>query len=143
MNKKAGMYITSVIGILLLILGLMMLKFVEEPTGFIRVLPYICIGVGCGLFGHGMGEIMRRRLIKNNPEIIKQMEIEKNDERNVVIAAQSKAKAFDMMTFVYGALMLSFALMQVELEAVLLLVAAYLFVEGYAVFCRFRLEREI
>lgn len=143
MNKKAGRYITSVIGILLLILGLMMLKFVEEPTGFIRVLPYICIGVGCGLFGHGMGEIMRRRLIKNNPEIIKQMEIEKNDERNVVIAAQSKAKAFDMMTFVYGALMLSFALMQVELEAVLLLVAAYLFVEGYAVFCRFRLEREI
>ena len=128
MNKKAGMYITSVIGVLLLIAGLMVLKFVEEPTGFIRVLPYICIGVGCGLFGHGMGEIASGRLLKNSPEIVKQMEIEKNDERNIVLAARSKAKAFDMMTFVYGALMLSFALMQVELAAVLLLVAAYLFV---------------
>ena len=37
MNKKAGMYITFVIGVLLLIAGLMVLKFVEEPTGFIRV----------------------------------------------------------------------------------------------------------
>lgn len=142
MNKKAGMYITSVIGVLLLIAGLMVLKFVEEPVGFIRVLPYICIGVGCGLFGHGMGEIASGRLLKNSPEIVKQMEIEKNDERNIVIAARSKAKAFDMMTFVYGALMLSFALMQVELAAVLL-VAAYLFVEGYAIFCRFKLEKEI
>lgn len=143
MNNKAGMYITSVIGVLLLIAGLMVLKFVEEPTGFIRVLPYICIGVGCGLFGHGMGEIASGRLLKNSPEIVKQMEIEKNDERNIVLAARSKAKAFDMMTFVYGALMLSFALMQVELAAVLLLVAAYLFVEGYAIFCRFKLEKEI
>lgn len=142
MNKKAGMYITSVIGVLLLIAGLMVLKFVEEPTGFIRVLPYICIGVGCGLFGHGMGEIVSGRLLKNSPDIVKQMEIEKNDERNIVLASRSKAKAFDMMTFVYGALMLSFALMQVELAAVLL-VAAYLFVEGYAIFCRFKLEKEI
>ena len=143
MNKKAGMYITFVIGVLLLIAGLMVLKFVEEPTGFIRVLPYICIGVGCGLFGHGMGEIASGRLLKNSPEIVKQMEIEKNDERNIVLAARSKAKAFDMMTFVYGALMLSFALMQVELAAVLLLVAAYLLVEGYAIFCRYKLEKEI
>ena len=143
MNKNAGMYVVSVIGVVLLISGLMVLKIVKDPQGVMRVLPYICIGVGCGLFGHGMGEIVSGRLLKNSPEIIKQMEIEKNDERNIVLAARSKAKAFDMMTFVYGALMLSFALMQVELAAVLLLVAAYLFVEGYAIFCRFKLEKEI
>jgi hypothetical protein len=143
MKKRVGMYVCAITGIVLLILGLVILKTIEEPEGIIRVLPYICIGVGCGLFGHGMGEIASCRLLKNSPEIIKQIEIEKNDERNVVLAARSKAKAFDMMTFVYGALMLSFALMQVELAAVLLLVAAYLFVEVYAIFCRFRLEREM
>ena len=47
------------------------------------------------------------------------------------------------MTFVFGALMVSFALMGVDLAAVLLLVAAYLFVEGSAVWYRVRFEKEM
>ena len=46
-------------------------------------------------------------------------------------------------TFVYGALMLCFALMQIDFAAVLLLVFSYLFVEGYAVYCRIQIEKEI
>ncbi|MEA4889917.1 MAG: hypothetical protein VB070_10685 [Clostridiaceae bacterium] len=45
--------------------------------------------------------------MKNNPEIQKQIEIEKNDERNVAMMNRAKAKAYDIMTFVFGALMLS------------------------------------
>ncbi|WP_300281858.1 hypothetical protein [uncultured Subdoligranulum sp.] len=45
--------------------------------------------------------------------------------------------------FVFGALLLAFALMQVDLTAVLLLVGAYLLVQGYAVYCRIRLEKEM
>ena len=47
------------------------------------------------------------------------------------------------MTYLFGALMLCFALMQVDLAALLLLVFANLFVEGYAIYCRLRLEKEM
>ena len=40
------------------------------------------------------------------------------------------------MTFVFGALMIAFALMGVDMIAVLLLVFAYLFVQGYAIYYR-------
>ena len=71
------------------------------------------------------------------------MEIEQRDERNIAIADRAKGKAFDMMTFVFGALMLAFALMSVDLPAVLLLVFAYLFVHGYAIYYRCRYEKEM
>ncbi|HQE70757.1 MAG TPA: hypothetical protein PK071_06530, partial [Atopobiaceae bacterium] len=55
---------------------------------------------------------------------------------------RAKGKAFDMMTFVFGALMLSFALMGVDMIAVLLLVFSYLFVHGSALYYRFKFERK-
>lgn len=47
------------------------------------------------------------------------------------------------MVFVFAALLLTFALMKVDLTAILLLVGAYLLVQGYAVYCRIRLEKEM
>ena len=90
-----------------------------------------------------MGNILGERAFKKHPELKKQKEIEEKDERNVSIANQSKARAYDMMVFVFGAIMCSFALMNVELRAILLLICAYLFVIGYGVFYRFRLEKEL
>ena len=89
----------------------------------------------------GRGKL--QRALKRNPEIVCQLEIEQKDERNIMIANGAKARAFDMMTFVFGALMVCFALMQIDLAATLLLVAAYLFVEGYAIYCRSKIEKEI
>jgi len=107
-----------------------------------RPLPFVCIGVGCGLFGHGMGDMISERAIRSNPKLRRKLEIEKNDERNIAIANRAKGKAFDMMTFVFGALMLSFALMGVDMIAVLLLVFSYLFVHGSALYYRFKFERK-
>ena len=143
MKRKMGSYITLGIGLVLLLAGLWLLRTVSRPEGALLVLPYVCICVGCGLFGHGMGNAVSERVLKKYPEVARQMEIEKNDERNMAIAQQSKARAFDLMTFVLGALMLCFALMQADLALVLLLVCAYLFIEGYALYYRFRLEKEM
>ena len=104
---------------------------------------YVCIGLGCGMFGHGAGEMLSRRALRNAPELWRRMEIDKNDERNVAIANRAKGRAFDMMTFVFGALMVSFALMRADLALTLLLVAAYLFVHGYALYWRCRYDREM
>ena len=81
----------------------------------LRVLPYLMIGIGCGLFGYGVGEMVNRR---------------------------AKAKAYDLMTYMMAALLLTFALMGVAMEVVVVLVLAYLAIEFYALYWRQRLEKE-
>ena len=85
----------------------------------------------------------RGQAIRSDSEIQRKLEIEKNDERNIAIANKAKGKAFDMMTFVFGALMISFALIGVDMIAVLLLVFAYLFVHGFAIYYRFKFDKEM
>jgi len=141
--KKRIYYITTIIGLMLLGIGLFLVKTTIEPQGIMKALPYICVGFGCGIFGHSMGEIISCRAVKNYPGIKKQMEIEKQDERNIAIANRAKAKAYDMMIFVFGALMITFALMNIDLIAVLLLAFVYLFVVGYGVYYRCKYEKEM
>lgn len=106
-------------------------------------LPYVLLGLGCGALGHGAGELLAGRAVKNCPEAVRELEIAQKDERNILLAERSKAQAFDLMLYVFGALMLAFALMQVELQAILLLVGAYLVViSGWIVF-RVRLEKQM
>ncbi len=142
--KRNGMdYIITVIGILMFGTGLIFVKTITDPQGFMKALPYIFIGLGCGIFGHGMGNIISREALKNSPEIQKQLEIDKKDERNVAIRNSAKAKAYDIMIFVFGALMLSYALMGIDTIAVLLLVFAYLFVVTYGLYYRFKYDKEM
>ena len=132
--KKAFDYIVAISGLLLLGVGLALLKLIVNPQGVMLTLPYICIGVGCGMFGHGLGNVVSNRVAKNNPELKKQIEIDKNDERNVAVSNQAKAKAYDMMLYIFGALMIAFALMGVGVAAVLMLVFAYLLVVGFFIY---------
>ena len=143
MKSKITNYATIILGLLLLVVGLSLIKVSNDPQGVIRALPYVCIGIGCGLFGHGMGNVISERAINSDPELKKKLDIEKKDERNVAIANRAKGKAFDMMTFVFGALMLSFALMGIDMVAVLLLVFAYLLVHGFALYYRFKFDKEM
>ena len=138
MKKKSFNYLIAVVGLLLLATGLTLLKVIVNPQGILLVVPYICIGLGCGAFGHGVGDI-----VNNNPQLQKQMEIDKNDERNIAIANQAKAKAYDIMLYVFGALMVAFALMSVDMVAVLLLVAAYLFVVGFFIYYLNKYHKEM
>lgn len=136
-------YFIAGAGLLLLGAGLFWTKTLSDPQGILRVLPYVFIGIGCGGFGHGMGDILGVRALKNSPDIARQIEIDRMDERNVAIGNRAKAKAYDMMIFVFGALMVSFALMQVDLKVILLFVVAYLFVVGCGLYYRFKYEKEM
>lgn len=110
--------------------------------GGLAALPYVLVGLGCGALGHGLGEVIGRRAMAGDPEAALRLQIERGDERNIALAHAAKAKAYDLMTYVFGALMICFALMGVEVTSVLLLVAAYLFVQGYGVYWRMRYDRE-
>jgi len=142
MKKNTWNVLFVLLGLLAAAAGLWLLHSGADLTAA-RALPYLCIGVGCGLFGQGAGELLAARAIKGDPALQKRLEVERADERNQAIADRAKGKAFDRMTFVYAALMLTFALMEVELAAVLLLVAAYLFVEFSAVYYRCKLEKQM
>jgi len=141
--KKNLDCVLVLIGVLLAGAGLLLIRYLDTPQHAMRALPYVCIGVGCGTFGHGMGNLISRRALKNAPEAAWQLEIDRKDERNIAIETRAKAKAYDRMTFVFGAVMLSFALMGVELTAVLLLVFAYLLVHGWGIYYRFKYEKEM
>lgn len=143
MKKNGWNYVCTLLGVVLLATGLVLLKTIAEPQGTMLSLPYICIGLGCGLFGGGMGSILGNRMLKKHPDIRKQKEIEEKDERNRTIADRSKSRAYDMMVFVFGALMVAFTLMGVEVQVILLLVFAYLFVVFYGIWHRCKLEKEL
>ena len=136
-------WVIAVTGVLLLAAGLIMVKLGASEEGIWLTLPYVLIGVGCGAFGQGTGELISTRSMKNHPEIVRMKEIEGSDERNIAIGNRAKAKAFDVMIYVFGALLLSFALMRVDLAAVLLLCFSYLVVIGSGIYYRIRYEKEM
>jgi len=143
MKSLKSNYIEIVMGVALLVIGLCLSKFFVNPQGVMLAVPYVCIGLGCGIFGHGMGNYISYKAIKGNPEVKKQLNIDKNDESNIEIANKSKAKAYDIMTFVYVALIVCFALMGIDVIAILLLVFTYLFVQGYGIYYRCKYDKEM
>ena len=143
MKPKTMQGIGVAAGLLLAAAGLYLVRTAADPQGFLRALPYVCIGVGCGLFGGCLGGLLGDRAVQSDPELARRLRIEQNDERNVAVANRAKGKAFDCMTYVFGALMVSFALMGIDLVAVLLLVFAYLLVHGVALYYRIKFDREM
>ena len=141
-NKKFGLF-ALIIGLILLIIGLFLLKTSSNPQVVMLVLPYIFIGLGCGIFGHGMGEVINNCLIKKYPQRQKEILVEKNDERNIAISNHAKAKAYDAMIYIFGALMLIFVFMNAELAVILLLMAAYLIVVGVFIFYLSKNQKEM
>lgn len=141
--KKYGSNVMAGMGLVLLGVGLFLVKALVDPQGICKALPYVLIGLGCGGFGHGMGSIIEKKTMKKHPDLQKQKEIDANDERNVAITSRAKEKAYDLMVFLFGALMLTFALMNIDMVAVLLLVFAYLFVVGYGIYYRLKYAKEM
>ncbi|ANE46444.1 hypothetical protein SY83_09350 [Paenibacillus swuensis] len=143
MNKTVSAFFITVVGVGLLAVGVYFIKTVDDPQGILRALPYLCVGLGCGMFGHGTGEILIRSAKKRAPAAAKQLEIDEKDERNQAIANRAKAKAYDMMVFVLGALILSISLMGIDIIVVLLLVFAYMIILGYNSYYRYKYFKEM
>ena len=131
------------IGVFLILLGFVLLKTVSAPQGFFAVLPYICLGFGCGAMGHGIGDVVNDLTMKKNPELKKKAEIESKDERNIAVSNRAKGKAYDLMLYLFGALMIIFVLMDADLAVILLMVGAYLIVTGVFIYYLIRYHKEM
>ena len=143
MKRKVLESLLAAGGVLLMAAGLLLLRAFRRRKGRPGWRPTCWWGSGVGCSAMGWAGIISRRALKGAPDVQKALEIERTDERNVMIGNAAKGKAFDLMTYLYGALTFSFAMMDIGIAPVLLLVAAYLFVHGYAVYWRIRLEKEM
>ncbi len=143
MNKNLKSYGLILIGVILIGTGIVLLRGGIPEQGALLALPYICIGIGCGVLGHGGGELIGRAKEKRDPDTVKMIQIEQNDERNTAVMRRAKAKALDVMIFVFGALILALALLGADIYVVLLSTGAYVFVLGSVVYYSIRYNKEM
>lgn len=143
MNERTWNWIKIIGGILLGIGSLFALRHYDHAEGVMAVLPFVCLGIGCGAFGHGMGDLLSRKALERDPAMARSLAIEQQDERNIALANRAKGKAFDIMIYVYGALLVSFGLMGMDLAPLLLLVFAYLLVVGCSIYYRVKYDKEM
>ena len=127
-------------GILLLAGGLVLLRMGGDG----QVLPYLMLVAGCGVFGYGDGELAAGAAARKDPQMARQLAIEQQDERNRAIADRSKAKAYDLMLYLFAALMVAFSLIpDTPLPVILLMVAGYLLVVAFQIYWLVRLNKEM
>lgn len=88
MQKKSTFYVMAIItSIIMIILS----QFVELNSH-----SGILLGTGAGVIGASIAKLYTINLEKKNPDMIKENEIELQDERNVLILQRAKAKSADI-----------------------------------------------
>lgn len=131
------------VGIGLVVVGFLLHKYSLRTDKMIVTIPYIFIGVGCGIFGHFMDNLIKYFSTKNYKELERQIQIDKNDERNILIAEKSKAKAYDLMIYLFASMLIIFSLMGVDKLAIIMIVAIYLSIQIYALYWRSKFENKM
>ena len=145
MKKRRNQgWVPFLLGLALLLGAWLLLKLIPDlGAEHWRVVPFLALGVGCGLFGSGAGALLAAQAMKKHPELQRQQEINQKDERNVALGNAAKARGYDLMTFAFGAMLLFSALMEADLLLTLVMVAVYLFIQFSTLWWRFRLEKEM
>jgi hypothetical protein len=143
-KDRPSLYIlNAVAGLVIVLIGIVILLLLKEPKGIFESLPFVCIGVGSGIFGGSMGTIIKNKKITNDPKLARQIEINLKDERNQIIDDKAKARAYDLMIYVYAAMLLVFALLHVNTFVILTLVAVYLFFIFAKLCCLVKYHKEM
>lgn len=131
------------LGLALVVLGIFGQKQDVSGEKSVEAIYYLLIGLGCGIFGHFTGNIIRYFSIKNNEALRRQIEIEKKDERNIAIAEKSKSKAYDLMIYLFAAMLIMFSLMGADKVQIVIIVAVYLSIQLYGLYWRAIFEKEM
>ena len=104
---KATRFITTIIGLLFLVAGTYYIKAYGAPEGAIRVLPYLAIGIGCGLFGYGFGRSVSDMAIKSDPAAQKRVRIEESQRKIELRERKAFSRNFEAGSIIKKKLCLS------------------------------------
>jgi len=121
-QKSTGYTIACISGVILIIAGILLAIFYTVPYGVMPALPFALGGVGLGAFGGGLSGVISVCIMKKDPGLAKQVEIEENDERNITIENKAKAKTDTLISMLLWALIIFLAVMQVQLFIILVFV---------------------
>lgn len=143
MKKMNSSYVVTILGLLILVVGLCMIKILDHSENIMSTMSYVFIGLGCTIFGYGIGKICTMQAEKADPKMAKRNIINKNDERNVAVRNKAKAKAYDMMVYIFAALQIAFGLMGVGLLVIIMLNVAYFSVIGLEIYYFRKLNKEM
>ena len=58
MKKNTLQIVLGILGVALFALGLYFVKTSHATEGLLLTLPYVCIGIGSGLFGQGVATVI-------------------------------------------------------------------------------------
>lgn len=136
-------YILLIIGLMLVIVSAISFYFFSSERFAYTVVSYAIFGGGFGLLGDGIGRLNAARLEKKDPERMKIINIEKNDERNIAIDEKARAKAYTLSIYLFSAALVILAIMRVELKALLIVLCADLTVMIYSLYIRLKLYKEM
>ncbi len=146
-RKYSSIRMMLIAGLVLMCAGFALLALFKANVAaheLYKILSIFMIIIGCGLFGSSAGEILKKKALKNHPQEARQIAIEEKDERNIAINDRAKGKAFDIMSGTFGGLFVILALLNsIDFFALLLLLAAYLFVHGARIFYLVRFRKEM
>ena len=138
-NKQIKLYTSlAVLGAILFAIG----GFVFTGKD-VNTVSGLFIGIGAGLFGLSVAQIIVIVIAEKNPEYKRKASIEEKDERNIAISNKAKAKGFNAMGYILPILMLVYILINADLLLLLLLVFAYLLVYCVYVFYLNKYSKEM
>lgn len=120
MLKKTSFYIaTLIIGIVLAAVSFL---FTEEA---VKAVGGVLLGVGAGLTGMSIANLLMKRYEKKHPDIARQNEIEQGDERSVMIRTRARATAGTALQWLVIALAFVLILADAPLWQTLTVVGVY------------------
>lgn len=143
MRKSRVYYLMAVIFIVSVAISFFVFNKEITQGDLLIKLAYALTGIAFVSFVYGLSGLFSRKIVKREEDLKKQFEIEKNDERNIAITNMTKAKTFDLMSVLFGALILVFGFMAVDAKTVVIMGTAYILVHIYGLYLRFKFDREI
>jgi len=102
--------------------------FHDELPHIMHILPFALLGVGVGLFFGGLA-MVTTLAIKHGDDFTfaKELDIESNDERNIAISRRAGAAVQHWMLWINFALLIFFAVMQVQLLVIMVFLGVHVF----------------
>ena len=136
-------YILLIIGLMLVIVSAISFYFFSSERFAYTVVSYAIFGGGFGLLGDGIGRLNAARLEKKDPERMKIINIEKNDERNIAINEKAGSKSFTFSQYLFTAVIVVLAILKVDLRTLLILLSTDLIILVYSLCIRLKLSKEM
>jgi len=134
-NKLTTHLAKCIIGTVLIAAGIMLAVFYTVPHGNMQALPFVLGGMGLVAFVGGLSGALTARIMRKDPDLAKQLK-DFYDERAIMLENKAKAKTSDFTTVLLWALLIFFAVMQVQALVIWVFLGAMLvrmFLELYLV----------